>query len=81
MLAEQFQIAAARARTNAALDETARLLWRAHAEAQIPDAEAGAISEVIEARRAALTGKGARSASVGLPQRQERDLRCEIGQP
>jgi AraC-like DNA-binding protein len=57
MLAEQFHSAASRARTTASLDETARCLWRAHAEAQIPDAEAGAISEAIEARRAALTGK------------------------
>jgi AraC-like DNA-binding protein len=59
MLADQLHTAAAGARTNAALDETARLLWRAHAEAQLPDAEAGAISEAIEARRAALTGKQA----------------------
>jgi AraC-like DNA-binding protein len=58
MLAEQFLAAAAGARNSTALDETARLLWRAHAEAQIPDAEAGAISEAIEARRAALIGKG-----------------------
>jgi Helix-turn-helix domain len=58
MLAEQFYAAASRARTTASLDETTRLLWRAHAEAQIPDAEAGAISEAIEARRAALAGKG-----------------------
>jgi AraC-like DNA-binding protein len=58
MLAEHFHNAAAGARTNAALDETARLLWRAHAEAQILDGEAGAISEAIEARRAALSGKG-----------------------
>jgi Helix-turn-helix domain len=58
MLAEQFIAAAAGARNSTALDETARLLWRAHAEAQIPDAEAGAISEAIEARRAALVGKG-----------------------
>jgi hypothetical protein len=57
MLVEHFRTAAAGARTTASLDETARLLWRAHAEAQIPDAEAGAISEAIEARRAALTGK------------------------
>jgi AraC-like DNA-binding protein len=57
MLAEQFIAAAAGARNSIALDETARLLWRAHAEAQIPDAEAGAISEAIEARRAALAGK------------------------
>jgi hypothetical protein len=58
MLAEHFRTAAAGARTTASLDETARLLWRAHAEAQIPDTEAGAISEAIEARRAALVGKG-----------------------
>jgi len=64
MLAEHFRTAAAGARTNAALDETARLLWRAHAEAQIPDAEAGAISEAIEARRAALAGKRLPEAPV-----------------
>jgi hypothetical protein len=58
MLAEQLHTAAARARTTASLDETARLTWRAHAEGQIPDAEAAAISEAIEARRASLTGKG-----------------------
>jgi hypothetical protein len=58
MLAEHFRTAAAGAHTTASLDETARLLWRAHAEAQIPDTEAGAISETIEARRAALVGKG-----------------------
>ncbi len=58
MLTEHFRTAAVGARTNAALDETARLLWRAHAEAQIDDSEAGAISEAIEARRAALAGKG-----------------------
>jgi AraC-like DNA-binding protein len=58
MLAEQFRTAASRARTTASLDETARLTWRAHAEAQILDADAEAISEAIEVRRAALKGKG-----------------------
>jgi Helix-turn-helix domain len=58
MLAEQFHAAASKARTTASLDETARLTWRAHAEAQILDAEAEAISEAIEARRATLIGKG-----------------------
>ena len=57
MLADHLHAAAAGARTAASLDETARLLWRAHAEAQIPDAEAGTISEAIEVRRAALAGK------------------------
>jgi hypothetical protein len=58
MLAEQFAAAAAAARTTAAIDEIARLTWRAHAEGHIPDPEAGAISEALEARRAALVGKG-----------------------
>jgi Helix-turn-helix domain len=58
MLAEQFTTATAAARNTAAVDEIARLTWRAHAEGQIPDAEASAISEAIEARRAALAGKG-----------------------
>jgi CRP-like cAMP-binding protein len=58
MLAEHFRTAAVVARTTASLDETARLTWRAHAEAQILDAEAEAISEAIEARRASLIGKG-----------------------
>jgi Helix-turn-helix domain len=57
MLADQFTAAAAAARNTAAVDEIARLTWRAHAEGQIPDTEAGAISEAIQARRAALTGK------------------------
>jgi CRP-like cAMP-binding protein len=57
MLAEQFAAAAAAARNTAAIDEIARLTWRAHAEGQIPDAEAEAISEAIEARRAVLAGK------------------------
>jgi hypothetical protein len=70
MLAQQLHSAVAGARTTASLDETARLLWRAHAEAQIPDAEAGAVSEAIEARRAALTGK-----------RLNEPLKLSIGRP
>jgi hypothetical protein len=66
MLAGQLLAAAAGARNSTALDETARLLWRALAEAQIPGAEAGAISEAIEARRAALAGKRTRPA-LGCP--------------
>jgi Helix-turn-helix domain len=67
MLAEHFRTATAGARTMASLDETARLLWRAHAEAQIPDAEAGAISEAIEARRATLIGKVLPKPALGRP--------------
>jgi hypothetical protein len=56
MLADQFLEAAAGARTAAALDELARKLWRAHAEDHIAEADAEALSEAIEARRAALAG-------------------------
>ena len=57
MLADQFLEAAGGARTGAALDELARKLWRAHAEGHIADADAEALSESIEARRATLAGK------------------------
>ena len=57
MLAERFTAAATAARNTAAVDEIARLTWRAHAEGQILDAEAEAISEAIQARRAILWGK------------------------
>jgi hypothetical protein len=81
MLAEQFHAAAAAARNTAAIDEIARLTWRAHAEGQIPDTEAGAISEAIEARRAALAGKRlaepprltlARPGATRKPERREK---------
>ena len=54
MLAEQFLAAAAGARNSTALDETARLLWRAHSEGHIPDADAEAVSEALQARRSSL---------------------------
>ena len=54
MLAEQFHVAAAAARNTAAVDEIARLTWRAHAEGHILDAEAEAISEALQGRRAAF---------------------------
>ena len=40
MLADQFQAAAAAARNTHAIDEIARLTWRAHAERQLQDTEA-----------------------------------------
>jgi Helix-turn-helix domain len=58
LLAAQFQAAADRSRTPAILDDLARQLWRAHAEDQIPDAEAEAASAAIAARRAVLAGQG-----------------------
>jgi hypothetical protein len=65
MLAQQFHAAADGARTLAATDEVARLLWRALGEGQITDAAAEAISEAVEARRAAI--KGARPAPLPKP--------------
>lgn len=54
MLANQFAAAATAARTTAALDHVARLLWRAHAEGHIADTEAEAIAGAVQSRRAAL---------------------------
>ena len=62
MLAEQFHAAAA-ARNTAAVDEIARLTWTAHAEGQILDAEAEAISEALQGRRAAFAARGAATSS------------------
>jgi len=67
MLAEQFHAAATAAKTTAAVDEIARLTWRAHAEGQILDADAGAISEALQARKAALGGEARPTAALGLP--------------
>jgi hypothetical protein len=58
MLAEQFAAAAAAARNTAAVDQIARLTWRAHAEGHILDAEAEAISEALQGRRAAFAARG-----------------------
>jgi Helix-turn-helix domain len=77
MLAEQF-IAAAGARNSTALDEIARLTWRAHAEGALADADTEALSEAIEARRAALAVKpvfrtqAATRAASGLPRSSRR---------
>src|SRR5208283_1523992 len=55
---DQFLEAAAAARTSEAVDNVARLLWRAHAERQITAADVDAVSEALVARRAAISGKG-----------------------
>jgi hypothetical protein len=61
-----------------ALDEIARLCWRAHAEGQLDDADAEALSESIEARRATLAGKVvwdtqiSPKAASGLPKASRR---------
>jgi hypothetical protein len=63
MLADQFHAAAAAARNTATVDEIARLTWRAHAEGQIHDADAEAVSEALQARRRAF------AAGQGFPRR------------
>jgi hypothetical protein len=65
MLADQFLEAADGARTDAALDELARKLWRAHDEGHIAEADAQALSESIEARRAVLAGKAVLDTQSG----------------
>jgi hypothetical protein len=47
MLAEQFLAAAAGARNSTALDEIARLTWRAHSEGHLADTDAEAVSEAL----------------------------------
>jgi hypothetical protein len=54
MLAAQFTEATAAARHSGVLDNIARLLWRAHGEGHLADAETEAIAEAVKARRRAL---------------------------
>ena len=85
MLADQFLEAAVSGRTLHALDELARKLWRAHAERQLDDADAEAISGAIEARRAALAGMAAPigpKAARGLPRAsRRREKMFGVGRP
>ena len=76
MLADQFLEAAAAARTGSAVDEVSRLLWRAHAEHKISDADAKAISEAVQARRAALAGKSQPKAVPEAPRASRRASRA-----
>lgn len=57
MLSDQFAAAAAAAGNSTALDNVARLLWRAHAEGAIAEGAAEAVTEAIQARRAAFATK------------------------
>jgi hypothetical protein len=87
MLAKQFLAAAAGARTNTTLDETARLTWRAHAEGHLADADAEAVSKALQARRAVLAGERPQAQSkavLGLPRGSaspRREKMFGIGRP
>ena len=77
MLANQFHEAVATARSIAALDNTARLLWRAYTEGQIADDDAEAIAGAVQARRAAFAHSGAgvalsQVAAASAPRRPAR---------
>jgi hypothetical protein len=68
MLADQFLEAAEAAPHSRALDEIARLCWRAHAEGQLDEATAGTVSEAIAGRRRAFAaGQGFRRPSPQAP--------------
>jgi AraC-like DNA-binding protein len=74
-LADQFLAAASAARNSAGLDELARLVWRAHAEGQVPDDQAQTAYEAVQARRAVLAGEVTRNqpkAVLGLPRGSRR---------
>jgi hypothetical protein len=53
-IADQFLEAAAAAKNTASVDAVARLIWRAHAEGQLADADAEAVGEALQARRRAF---------------------------
>ena len=67
MLADQFAAAAAAARSFPQLEEISRALWAAHREGCLPDADAQAIAEAVQARRGALATPMAASPSKAFP--------------
>jgi hypothetical protein len=75
LLADQFTAATAAAHNTAAVDAIARLLWKAHGERQIADAEAQSIGAALEARRATFSARRMnahpRARSPVLSQRRE----------
>jgi hypothetical protein len=78
VLANQFIAAASGAANSHALDQISRQLWRVHGEGHITEADAEALSESIEARRAILAGEVAlgtrisHKAASGLPRASRR---------
>jgi hypothetical protein len=78
VLAEQFRTAAAAARNTHAVDEIARLTWRAHAEGRLADAEAEAVGVALQARRSSFAVRRttpSTRAALGLPRTARRDPR------
>jgi len=61
----------------AAVDEVARLMWRAHAEGQLQDADAEAVNEALQARRASFAKRATPSTRppAGLRRPARRDPR------
>ena len=81
MLADQFLDAAAGARTTAAADELARKLWRAHGEGHLAEADATAIGEAVEARRAVLTGTQLKATGGLRRAAKSREKMFGVGRP
>jgi hypothetical protein len=72
---DQFLEAIASVRTVAGLDELARKLWLAHGEQFVDDADAGALSAAVEARRSGLAGNVSQKppkAAHGRPRAREK---------
>jgi hypothetical protein len=81
MLASQFTAAAAAARNTAAVDQLARLTWRAHSEGQLADADAEAIGEALQGRRREFgQGRGLPPTrhALGLPMAARRTPRSSL---
>lgn len=70
MISDQFAAAVVAARNSAALDQVARLLWRAHAEGALDDAAAEAVSGAVQARRAVFATKPPVSQSENASSRR-----------
>jgi hypothetical protein len=54
---DQFTAAARAARNTRAADDVARKLWAAHSEGHLSELEAHAVSEALQARRAAFSSR------------------------
>jgi hypothetical protein len=75
MLADQFIAAASGAANSHALDQISHLVWRAHAEGHVDDAQAGAAAEAVQARRRALARPVSPSPVSDLPRASKRHPR------
>jgi len=67
MIADQISAAVAEARSGAALDNLARLVWRGFSEGHIDELAADLVSQAIQARRESLSVARAARSAVSAP--------------